>query len=110
MFQFGDDPMPLELIHAIARIKRAAAQANRSLGQLDDERCGWIVQAAGEVSEGRHDGEFPLSCWQSGSGTQTNMNVNEVIDDHGATGPACTPTTTSTAARAPTMSSRAPFT
>jgi fumarate hydratase class II len=79
MFQFGDDPMPLELIHAIARIKRAAAQANRSLGQLDDERCGWIVQAAGEVSEGRHDGEFPLSCWQSGSGTQTNMNVNEVI-------------------------------
>ena len=79
MFQLGDDPMPLELIHAIARIKRAAAQANRSLGQLDDERCGWIVQAAGEVSEGRHDGEFPLSCWQSGSGTQTNMNVNEVI-------------------------------
>ncbi|MFS6819956.1 lyase family protein [Synechococcus lacustris Tous-12m] len=79
MFQLGQDPMPLPLIHAIARIKRAAAAANSQLGLLDGERCNWISLAAMEVEQGRWDQEFPLSTWQSGSGTQTNMNLNEVI-------------------------------
>ncbi len=78
-FQIGNDPIPLELIHAIACLKRMAAQTNHQLGVLDEQRCQWISEAAREVEDGTLDGEFPLSCWQSGSGTQTNMNVNEVI-------------------------------
>ena len=78
-FQIGNDPIPLELIHAIACLKRMAAQTNHQLGVLDEQRCQWISEAAREVEAGTLDGEFPLSCWQSGSGTQTNMNVNEVI-------------------------------
>ena len=78
-FQIGNDPIPLELIHAIACLKRMAAHTNHQLGVLDEQRCGWITEAAQEVERGEWDGEFPLSCWQSGSGTQTNMNVNEVI-------------------------------
>ena len=78
-FQIGNDPIPLELIHAIACLKRMAAQTNHQLGVLDEQRCQWISEAAREVEGGKLDGEFPLSCWQSGSGTQTNMNVNEVI-------------------------------
>ena len=78
-FQIGNDPIPLELIHAIACLKRMAAQTNHQLGVLDEQRCHWISEAASEVEAGKLDGEFPLSCWQSGSGTQTNMNVNEVI-------------------------------
>ena len=78
-FQIGNDPIPLELIHAIACLKRMAAQTNHQLGVLDEQRCQWISEAAREVEAGALDGEFPLSCWQSGSGTQTNMNVNEVI-------------------------------
>ena len=79
MFRLGQEPMPLALIHSIARIKRAAALANHGLGQLDAHRCRWISQAAEEVEQGQLDAEFPLSTWQSGSGTQTNMNLNEVI-------------------------------
>ena len=60
MFQLGQDPMPLPLIHAIARIKRAAAAANSQLGLLDGERCNWISLAAMEVEQGRWDQEFPL--------------------------------------------------
>ena len=78
-FQIGNDPIPLELIHAIACLKRMAAHTNHQLGVLDEQRCQWISEAAREVEGGKLDGEFPLSCWQSGSGTQTNMNVNEVI-------------------------------
>jgi fumarate hydratase class II len=71
--------MPRELIAGLVSIKRAAAQVNRELGLLDAKLAGAIEQAAGEVLDGRHDGEFPLVVWQTGSGTQTNMNVNEVL-------------------------------
>lgn len=79
MFQLGQDPIPAPLIHAIAIIKRAAVQTNTKLGLIDQARCNWISQAAQEVEIGNWDLQFPLSTWQSGSGTQTNMNVNEVI-------------------------------
>ena len=79
MFQLGQDPIPAPLIHAIAIIKRAAVQTHNKLGLIDQARCNWISQAAQEVEIGKWDLQFPLSTWQSGSGTQTNMNVNEVI-------------------------------
>lgn len=60
-------------------VKKAAAIANRNLGVLAADKAAWIIQAATEVIEGRWDDQFPLSIWQTGSGTQTNMNVNEVI-------------------------------
>ena len=78
-FAIGPDRMPMAIIHALARIKKAAALSNSRLGVLDEQRCGWIVAACEEVLTGRFDDHFPLSVWQSGSGTQTNMNVNEVI-------------------------------
>lgn len=71
--------MPLPIIHALALIKAAAARVNRDLGLLDPARAEAIMAGANAVAEGRHDGEFPLVIWQTGSGTQTNMNVNEVI-------------------------------
>ena len=73
------DLMPLPLIHAIARVKGAAARVNRSLGLVDQRLADAIGTAAEEVVAGRHDTHFPLPVWQTGSGTQTNMNVNEVI-------------------------------
>jgi fumarate hydratase class II len=78
-FAIGDDLMPMEVVRALARVKKAAARVNRELGGLDAERAGWIEAAADEVIRGDLDDHFPLSVWQSGSGTQTNMNVNEVI-------------------------------
>ncbi len=80
-FPIGDESerMPPDLVHALALVKVAAAEANRDLGLLDPGLAGAIVAAGSEVAEGRHDGEFPLVVWQTGSGTQTNMNVNEVI-------------------------------
>lgn len=78
-FPIGGLRMPLEVIHAMARLKKAAAIANRDLGVLAADKAAWIMQAATEVIEGRWDDQFPLSIWQTGSGTQTNMNVNEVI-------------------------------
>ena len=78
-FAIGPDRMPMEIIHALGRIKKAAALSNAQLGVLDQQRCGWIVAACDEVLAGRFDDHFPLGVWQSGSGTQTNMNVNEVI-------------------------------
>lgn len=78
-FAIGPDRMPMEIIHALAHIKKAAALSNVQLGVLDQQRCGWIVAACDEVLAGRFDDQFPLNVWQSGSGTQTNMNVNEVI-------------------------------
>src|SRR5271169_2726346 len=78
-FRIGDERMPRPLIRALALIKRAAAETNRELGSLDARRGKAIVQAADEIIAGKLDNEFPLRIWQTGSGTQTNMNVNEVI-------------------------------
>ncbi|HEX5063442.1 MAG TPA: class II fumarate hydratase [Kofleriaceae bacterium] len=78
-FAIGEEKMPIAVVHALAQIKKAAALVNRDLGLLSDELTKLIVQAAEEVIEGELDDEFPLSVWQTGSGTQTNMNVNEVI-------------------------------
>jgi fumarate hydratase, class II len=78
-FRIGEDRMPREIIHALATIKKASALVNRDLGLLPDDKARLIVAAADEVLRGDHDGEFPLVVWQTGSGTQTNMNVNEVI-------------------------------
>jgi fumarate hydratase class II len=78
-FRIGTEKMPLPLIHALGLVKRAAAETNLSLGILDAERAGKIVEAAQEVVDGRLDDNFPLVVWQTGSGTQSNMNANEVI-------------------------------
>jgi fumarate hydratase, class II len=78
-FNIGDDRMPGEVIHALALVKKAAALVNRDLGKLSPERADAIVRAADEVLAGKLDDQFPLRVWQTGSGTQTNMNVNEVI-------------------------------
>jgi len=78
-FPVGYDLFPPEMIRALALVKKAAALVNRDLGQLPEAKALLIVQAADEVLAGRHDDQFPLRIWQSGSGTQTNMNVNEVI-------------------------------
>ena len=78
-FAIGDETMPMPLIEALVTIKRAAATVNLELGELDQKKAAAIIAAADEVLAGRHPGEFPLSIWQTGSGTQTNMNVNEVL-------------------------------
>jgi len=78
-FRIGDNRMPRPLIHALALVKRAAAEVNQSLGLLDARRAKAIVQAAQEIIDGKLDDQFPLSVYQTGSGTQSNMNVNEVI-------------------------------
>ena len=78
-FAIGGQRMPLAVIHALALIKKAAARVNDHLGELPPEVARLIEQAADEVLAGRHDEHFPLVVWQTGSGTQTNMNVNEAI-------------------------------
>ncbi|WNQ12402.1 class II fumarate hydratase [Paenibacillus aurantius] len=78
-FKIGTEKMPLEVIRAFAVLKKAAAQANLKLGKLDRERAEAISSAADEVRDGQWDEHFPLVVWQTGSGTQSNMNVNEVI-------------------------------
>jgi fumarate hydratase class II len=79
-FPFGPrEQMPLELVHALGFIKQAAARVNARLGGLDPEIAEAIQQAAGEVARGDLDSQFPLVIWQTGSGTQSNMNANEVI-------------------------------
>ncbi|HXM96981.1 MAG TPA: class II fumarate hydratase [Candidatus Dormibacteraeota bacterium] len=78
-FAIGKDVMPGELIHAFGVLKKAAALVNQDLGKLPSEKCKLIAQAADEVISGKLDDHFPLRIWQTGSGTQTNMNVNEVI-------------------------------
>jgi fumarate hydratase class II len=85
-FEIGDglwprDVMPRRVIHAMAVLKKAAAQVNHELGKLDAERARLIVAAADEIIAGKLDAHFPLRVWQTGSGTQTNMNVNEVISN-----------------------------
>ncbi|PMS19457.1 class II fumarate hydratase [Trinickia dabaoshanensis] len=78
-FKISTEKQSPELITALALIKRAAAEVNLELGVLPEDKARAIMQAADEVIEGRHAGEFPLAVWQTGSGTQTNMNLNEVI-------------------------------
>jgi fumarate hydratase class II len=78
-FRISGERMPPELIRALAKVKRACAVVNRELGALDAKKADAIVAAADEVLAGKHDGEFPLVVWQTGSGTQTNMNMNEVL-------------------------------
>jgi fumarate hydratase, class II len=78
-FRISSERMPLAVLHALAMVKRCAAVVNASLGLLEAKKSEAIVRAADEVLAGRHDEEFPLAVWQTGSGTQSNMNVNEVI-------------------------------
>jgi len=78
-FRIGEERMPRPLIAALAIVKLAAAQTNLELGSLDDRRAKAIMAAAQEIIDGKLDDQFPLAVWQTGSGTQTNMNVNEVI-------------------------------
>src|SRR5689334_20494573 len=80
-FDIGRDTMPPELIRAFATLKKAAALVNQDLGKLPADKAKLIVQAADEVIAGKHPAQFPLRVWQTGSGTQTNMNVNEVISN-----------------------------
>ncbi|WP_332848116.1 class II fumarate hydratase [Massilia sp. S19_KUP03_FR1] len=83
-FAISTERMAPELIAAMAQCKRAAAAVNRSLGKLSKEKADAIMQAAEEVLEGKHAGEFPLAVWQTGSGTQSNMNINEVLANRGS--------------------------
>jgi len=83
-FAISSERMAPELIAALAQVKRAAAAVNRSLGLLPAELAQAIMRAADEVLEGRHPDEFPLAVWQTGSGTQTNMNMNEVLANRGS--------------------------
>ena len=78
-FAISGEHQPLELIRALALVKQASATVNHALGLQDEAKTRAIVAAAQEVLDGAHDGEFPLVVWQTGSGTQTNMNVNEVL-------------------------------
>ena len=78
-FRIGQDRMPMPIVHALGIVKLAAAETNRELGLLDARRAGAIIRAAREVIDGKLDDHFPLVVWQTGSGTQTNMNLNEVI-------------------------------
>ncbi|MBR2766448.1 MAG: class II fumarate hydratase [Blautia sp.] len=82
-FRIGTEKMPMEIIRAFAILKKAAAMANARLGKLDEERKNLIAQVCDEILEGRLDSHFPLAVWQTGSGTQSNMNVNEVIANRG---------------------------
>jgi fumarate hydratase class II len=101
------------VIRALGVLKKCAALANGELGQLPREKVDLIVRAAQEVIDGKLDGEFPLVVFQTGSGTQTNMNANEVIANRPSSSPAAwsgrrsrsTPTTTSTTASPPTTPS-----
>lgn len=78
-FSIGNEMMPLELIHAYARVKKEAAETNAELGLLEPQKADAIASVCDAIIKGHWDSEFPLSVWQTGSGTQTNMNVNEVI-------------------------------
>ncbi|HET9786956.1 MAG TPA: lyase family protein, partial [Pyrinomonadaceae bacterium] len=80
-FNIGNDKMPREMIRALGILKKAAALVNEDLGKLPHEKAELIVRACDEVIEGKLDDHFPLRVWQTGSGTQTNMNANEVISN-----------------------------
>jgi fumarate hydratase, class II len=80
-FNIGADLMPLEIVHSFGILKKACAQVNKDLGKLPAEVADLIVRASDEVTSGKLDDHFPLRVWQTGSGTQSNMNVNEVISN-----------------------------
>ena len=81
-FKIGNpSSMPLEIIHAYAILKKSAAQTNYNLGKLSKEKCNLIESVCNEILEDMHNDQFPLVIWQTGSGTQTNMNINEVISN-----------------------------
>lgn len=80
-FAIAEDRIPTPLIHALARIKQAAAIVNARHGLISNDQRDLIVEAAAAIAEGHHDAQFPLRVWQTGSGTQTNMNLNEVISN-----------------------------
>ena len=82
-FKIGTDTMPKEIIESLAALKKACALANFDCGKLNEEKLRLIADAADEIISGKLDGNFPLVVWQTGSGTQTNMNVNEVIANRG---------------------------
>ncbi|MFD4706464.1 class II fumarate hydratase [Gottfriedia sp. NPDC058432] len=82
-FKIGTEKMPIQLIYALALIKKSAAITNKKLGKLDSEKADAIIGAADDILKGKLDNHFPLVVWQTGSGTQTNMNVNEVIAHRG---------------------------
>lgn len=82
-FRIGTEKMPREIVRAFAVLKKAAAIANNRLGKLDDDRCRLIGEVCDEILEGKLDSDFPLVVWQTGSGTQSNMNVNEVVANRG---------------------------
>lgn len=83
-FKIGDPgSMPIELIYGFAFLKKAAAYTNAELGELEENKRNLIAQVCDEILEGKHDDQFPLVIWQTGSGTQSNMNVNEVIANRG---------------------------
>jgi len=117
-FAIGKERMPLAVLHALALIKKAAARVNDRNGDLPADIARLIEQAADEVLDGEHNDQFPLVVWQTGSGTQSNMNVNEVIagranelagQGRGGKAPVH-PNDTSTARRAPTTASPPPCT
>lgn len=83
-FRISTEKMPVSLIHALALTKRAAAKVNQDLGLLPEEKARAIIAAADEVLAGKHPDEFPLAIWQTGSGTQSNMNMNEVLANRGS--------------------------
>lgn len=82
-FKIGTEKMPAEIIRAFAILKKAAAMANFKIGKLDQKRCDSIGQVCDEILAGKLDEQFPLVVWQTGSGTQSNMNLNEVIANRG---------------------------
>ncbi|MGL5601213.1 MAG: lyase family protein, partial [Silvania sp.] len=83
-FRISTEKMPVSLIQALALTKRAAAKVNQDLGLLAAEKATVIITAADEVLAGKHPDEFPLAIWQTGSGTQSNMNMNEVLANRGS--------------------------
>lgn len=82
-FEFSSHKMPIEIIYAIAIVKKAAASANADLKVLSTDKADLIIKACNEIIDGDYEDQFPLTIWQSGSGTQTNMNLNEVIANIG---------------------------
>ena len=82
-FKIGNQRMPIEIIQAFGVLKKCAAQTNAYLGVLSQEKADLISRVCDEIIEGKLDDEFPLVIWQTGSGTQSNMNVNEVIANRG---------------------------
>ena len=82
-FEISDEKIPMEIIHAFGFLKKAAALVNYDLGKLDQSRCDIICTVCDEIIGGKLDAHFPLSVWQTGSGTQSNMNVNEVVANRG---------------------------